>query len=185
MDIRERISGLSLTAAMDGPRGPEWLVLRWTPSARVAPATLFRYLTEPDLLAQWSPIVPDRPLTSVGPATSHETPGGPPASADVTSVITNQEVTHRWGQELIRWRIISAGNLEADRCRLKIEQELQRPELASIFAAGWHVCLGVLDALLAGEEQGRIVGSDALEYGWRNLRRQYWESLPGQSDEDL
>lgn len=184
-DIRERIKGLKLTAAMDGPRGPEWLVMRWTPSAPTTPSSLFRYLTQPDLLKLWSPVVPDRPLTLVGPATSREAPGAAPVPADVTSVITDQEVTHRWGQDLIRWRIIAGGTVEADGCRLKIEQELERPEFASMYAAGWQVCLGVLDALLTGQDQERIVGEDALDYGWRELRRAYWASLPRQSDEGL
>lgn len=31
---------------------------------------VWEHLTQPELLATWSPVVPDRPLTSVGPALS-------------------------------------------------------------------------------------------------------------------
>lgn len=185
MDISARIEKLRLTAAMDGPRGPEWLVLRWTPSTTTSKSTLFRYLTEPDLLALWSPIVPDRPLTAVGTAVARESPDAPTSTAYVVSVVPGQEVTHRWGRDTLRWRLIDGGVIESDGCRLKLEQELERPEYASKYAAGWHVCLAVLDALLAGEKQERIVGADALDHGWRELRRTYWEQLPGQSDQDL
>jgi hypothetical protein len=32
-------------------------------------------------------------------------------------------------------------------------------------AAGWHICLDVLDRALAGEPIGRIVGPDAMKFG--------------------
>lgn len=185
LDITQRIASQQLTASMDGVQGPEWLVLRRQPSDPTTPATLFRYLTDPALLAQWSPIVPNRPLTSVGPASSREHPGDPEVAADVVSVITGQEVRHRWNPDVLRWRIIDGGSVVADGCRLKLEMQLERPEFASLYAAGWHVCLGVLDALLAGEKQERIVGNDAMAHGWRELRARYCEQLPGQSDEGL
>ncbi|MDO5661603.1 MAG: hypothetical protein Q4G40_02810, partial [Brachybacterium sp.] len=38
----------------------------------------WEHLVEPDLLATWSPVVPDRRLTTVGPALSRERPEDDP-----------------------------------------------------------------------------------------------------------
>lgn len=182
--INERIQNLQLTAAMDGPRGPEWLVLRWEPSSTIKAPELFKYLTEPELLVKWSPVVPNRPLTSTGSATSREHSHSQEVAADVVSVIPPQEVTHRWGKDRLRWRIITGGTA-SEGARLKLEMELAQPEFASYYAAGWHICLAVLDAVLAGESQERIVGEAAFEYGWKELQKMYWAQLPGQSDEQI
>ena len=41
-------------------------------------------------------------------------------------------------------------------------------------AAGWHVCLDVLDHLLGGDPIGRIVGPDAMKFGgWQRLHAEY------------
>jgi hypothetical protein len=41
-------------------------------------------------------------------------------------------------------------------------------------AAGWHVCLDVLDRQLAGHPIGRIVGADAMKFGgWQRLHAEY------------
>jgi hypothetical protein len=41
-------------------------------------------------------------------------------------------------------------------------------------AAGWHVCLDVLERQLAGHPIGRIVGADAMKFrGWQRLHAEY------------
>ena len=41
-------------------------------------------------------------------------------------------------------------------------------------AAGWHICLDVLDRSLAGQPIGRIVGPDAMKFGgWQRLHAEY------------
>ena len=57
---------------------------------------------------------------------------------------------------------------------------LARPEYASYYAAGWQVCLAVLQALLEGEEQERTVGEDAMRHGWVELQEHYFHALPAQ-----
>ena len=45
-------------------------------------------------------------------------------------------------------------------------------------AAGWHVCLDVLERLLDGEPMGRIVGPDAMKFdGWQRLYAEYAKQL--------
>ncbi len=40
-------------------------------------------------------------------------------------------------------------------------------------AAGWHICLDVVDHLMAGQPIGRIVADDALHHGWERLNDAY------------
>ncbi len=53
-------------------------------------------------------------------------------------------------------------------------------------AAGWHICLDVLDHLLGGTPIGRIVGPDAMKFGgWQRLNAEYAKQFaietPGRS----
>jgi hypothetical protein len=44
----------------------------------------------------------------------------------------------------------------------------------SMGAAGWHICLDVLERLLAGEPIGRITGPAAMKFsGWQRLNVEY------------
>jgi len=40
-------------------------------------------------------------------------------------------------------------------------------------AAGWHICFDVLERLLAGEPIGRMVGVEAMKFGWQRLNAEY------------
>lgn len=126
---------------------------------------IWAHLTDPDLLATWSPIVPERPLTDVGPVLARETPESDPVAADVLATAGEHALTHRWGDDILEWLI--------DEARLTLLMKLSAAELAPTYLAGWQVCLAVLDARLEGLDQERIVGHDALEHGWEQLRDRY------------
>ena len=128
-------------------------------------AQLWEALTDPAQLARWSPVVPDRALTSPGPALSRENPGEDPVTADVLAIAGEHALTHRWGESTLGWMV--------DEGQLDLQVTLPDPQQAQYFAAGWHVCLAVLDARLEGLDQQRLVGMDALEHGWEELRARY------------
>lgn len=132
-------------------------------------AQIWEHLTDPELLATWSPIVPERPLTEVGPVLSRENPGDDPVTADVLATAGDHALTHRWGEDTLEWLI--------DEARLTLLMKLSEPRYAPTYLAGWQVCLAVLDARLDGEDQQRIVGHDALEHGWSELRDRYAQEL--------
>jgi len=50
---------------------------------------------------------------------------------------------------------------------------VQAPGWAPKVAAGWHLCLVVLDQLLAGEPIGPIVGQEAMRFDWQDLHDRY------------
>jgi uncharacterized protein YndB with AHSA1/START domain len=56
---------------------------------------LWPWLTDPDRLRQWSPIVPDRALDSVGPREVRENPDHEPVTGDVVGVDPPHELVHR------------------------------------------------------------------------------------------
>jgi len=76
---------------------------------------------------------------------------------------------YKWGGNAIRWQLeaIGAGT------RLTLWHNIDR-RFISMGAAGWHICLDVLDRLLAGKPIGRMVGADAMKFGgWQRLNAEY------------
>jgi uncharacterized protein YndB with AHSA1/START domain len=121
------------------------------------------WLVEPDRLRRWSPIVPDKPLDEV-------------VTGDVIAVDPPHELVHHWGDDdVVRWRLAPT----ATGCRLTLEQTMRDRKPAAMNAAGWHVCLDVLDDVLNGGDRQRAVGQDAMAAGWEPLRDRYAELLGG------
>ena len=50
-------------------------------------------------------------------------------------------------------------------------------EPGAMNAAGWHICLDVLDDVLGGRDTARAVGPDAAQRGWAQLRDDYERAL--------
>lgn len=150
------------------PDASRWtLVLRRR--FRHSPDRLWRMITEPDRLARWSPIVPDRPLTAPGPATCRENPGDEPRDAEVIRVDPPRQLVHRWGSDLLRWTVIP----ETGGTTLELRQTFDDRSVASMYAAGWRVCFGTLAATHDGVDRERIVGMAAMDYGWQGLNDRY------------
>ena len=131
------------------------------------------WLTDPDRLRRWSPIVPDQPLDSVGARQVRENPGDEPVAGDVIAVDPPHELLHHWGDDMVRWRLAPT----ATGCLLTLEQSMRERDPAAMNAAGWHLCLDVLDGSLAGAAPSRVVGDVALDHGWESLRDSYAELL--------
>jgi uncharacterized protein YndB with AHSA1/START domain len=131
------------------------------------------WLTDPDRLRQWSPVIPDRAFDSVGPRQVRENPDDEPVTGDVISVDPPRELVHLWGDDVVRWRLSPT----ATGCRLTLEQTMANRDYTAMNAAGWHICLDVLDGTLAGTASGRVVGQDAAQHGWEGLRDGYAELL--------
>lgn len=151
-------------------------VLTMTRNLRHPPEQVWSYLTEPRLLMKWSPVVPNRTLDSAGPAISREAPGQEPVDADVLVCDPPRELVHRWGAHILRWTLTSTGTGS----RLTMEHTFNEPAEASMYAAGWHLCLAVLGLDIDGNAVERVVGQRALDYGWSELKGRYEEPLRGQ-----
>jgi hypothetical protein len=69
----------------------------------------------------------------------------------------------------IRWELEASGG----GTRLTLWHNIDR-RFISWGAAGWHICLDVLDRLLSGTPIGRIVAGEAMKFGgWQRLNAEY------------
>jgi hypothetical protein len=64
-----------------------------------------------------------------------------------------------------------------DGSRLTLENTFDERADRGMHAAGWHLCLAVLAAVLDGHDVDRVVGSRANDYGWSALRDRYDANL--------
>jgi len=134
------------------------------------PAKVWKALTKPEHLREWAPFDSDRSLDSVGTA-KLTTVGTPMVSeSQVKRADAPKVLEFNWGGQDIRWELEPLGG---DGTRLTLWHNIDRRFIA-MGAAGWHICLDVLDRSLGDEPIGRIVGPDAMQFeGWQRLHADY------------
>ena len=135
------------------------------------PDELWQWITNPARIARWSPAVPNRNLSSVGPASLRENPGDSPVDGEVLLIDAPRQLTQRFDSSTLHWTIgeSSQGSV------LRLDQRLP-PDIAdqaSMMAAGWHVCFAVLREVVKGRDIARVVGPVSVEYGWNELNERY------------
>ena len=139
---------------------------------RHPPAKVWQALTDPEHLREWAPFDADRNLGTVGTA-KLSTVGAPTPHVTETRVIradAPKVLEFNWGGQDIRWELEPLGGSGT---RLTLWHNIDR-RFISMGAAGWHICLDVLNRLLTGEPMGRIVGPDAMKFGgWQQLNAEY------------
>jgi len=74
-----------------------------------------------------------------------------------------------WGGGDLRWELQAHGA----GTRLTLWAKIDRRYIA-MGAAGWHICLDVLDHLLDGDPIGRMAGIEMMKFeGWQRLNVEY------------
>jgi uncharacterized protein YndB with AHSA1/START domain len=135
------------------------------------PEKVWQALTEPEQLREWAPFDADRTLDTAGPVTL-STVGTPTPQVSETKVKRADAprlLEYNWGGNDIRWELEPLAN----GTRLTLWHNIGRKFIA-MGAAGWHICLDVLDRFLAGRPIGRMVAGDAVKFGgWRRLNSEY------------
>ena len=137
---------------------------------RHPPEKVWKALTDPASLREWAPFDADRSLESVGPV-KLSTVGTPTPNISDTQVTRAEAPTlleYRWGENHMRWHLEPSG----DGTRLTLWHNIDRGFI-SMGAAGWHICLDVLDRLVGDDPIGRIVGGEAMKFGWPRLHTEY------------
>ncbi|GAA1380065.1 SRPBCC domain-containing protein [Luteococcus sanguinis] len=173
----------ALTTALAGPLTPARRreeVLTLTTVLPMSQQQVWTALTDPNALAKWSPIIPDRPLVAEGTATSLEHPAAPPVDATVVEAREPWYLEHHWGGDVVGWQLAPSG----EGTQVNLVHQLARPESAIDTAAGWHVCLTVLALQAAGEQVERCVGDDSLDLDWDALRARYAQVIPDPAIKD-
>ena len=138
---------------------------------RHPPAKVWQALTDPAQLREWSPFDADKDLSSAGPVklTTVGTPGPLVSETRVSRVEAPKLLEFSWGGQDIRWELEPRGG----GTRLTLWHNIDRRFIA-MGAAGWHVCLDVLDRFLAGEPIGRMAGPETMKFsGWQRLHAEY------------
>lgn len=152
--------------------GGLWAITLTRRVAGVDRGRLWDWITQPELLGEWSPFVPDRPLTHVGRAHAREVDGARVVASDVLQLHAGETLRHRWGPDDLTWRIED----DHGQFRLTLEDQVRDRAEAAAMAASWDICLAVLACRLRGEDVPRVLGEDAVAYGWQLLHDVYTES---------
>jgi uncharacterized protein YndB with AHSA1/START domain len=141
---------------------------------RQSPATVWQALTDPAQLREWAPFDADRALATVGPVklSTVGTPTPVVSETRVTRAEPPSLLEYRWGDNDLRWHLEPFG----EGTRLTLWHNIGR-RFVAMGAAGWHICLDVLDRLLAGKPIGRIVGAEAMKFDWPRLNAEYAEQF--------
>jgi uncharacterized protein YndB with AHSA1/START domain len=151
--------------------GDHWTLVL-TRELRHSPDKVWRALTDPAQLREWAPFDADGDLGTAGATVTLTTVGAPKPHVTETTVTradASSRLEYNWGGFDMRWQLepIAGGT------RLTLWTNIDRRYIA-MGAAGWHLCLDVLDHLLAGTPLGRIVGPDAMQFeGWQRLHAEY------------
>jgi uncharacterized protein YndB with AHSA1/START domain len=137
---------------------------------RHPPEKVWKALTDPASLREWAPFDADRSLAAVGPVklSTVGTPAPQVSQTQVTRAEAPRLLEYRWGDNDMRWQLEPLG----DGTRLTLWHNINRGFIA-MGAAGWHICLDVLERLVADEPIGRIVGGEAMKFGWPRLNDEY------------
>ncbi len=139
---------------------------------RHSPEKVWQSLTDPAHLREWAPFEADRSLGTAGAKVKLTTVAAPKPMVTETTV-TRAEIPkvleYGWGGNDMRWELEALGG----GTRLTLWTSIDRRFIA-MGAAGWHICLDVLDHLVSGTPIGRMVGNDALKFGgWQQLNAEY------------
>ena len=136
---------------------------------RHPPAKVWKALTDPAQLREWAPFDADGSLAAVG-SVKLTTVGTPVVSETrVTRADAPKLLEYNWGNYDMRWQLEPLGS----GTRLTLWTNIDRRYI-SMGAAGWHICIDVLDHLLGDQPIGRIVGPEAMKFeGWQRLNAEY------------
>jgi uncharacterized protein YndB with AHSA1/START domain len=139
------------------------------------PAAVWTALTDPAEIDRWAPFAAARDLGTVGDTTLIMIDGATREELPVTVLRAEPPalLEYTWGKDRLRWELEPDGSGTV----LTLRHTLAEPDLDAMAAAGWHICLAVLDRLLAGDPVGVIRGQDALRHGWDRLRDGYAEKF--------
>ena len=135
------------------------------------PAAVWEALTDPAQLREWAPFDAERSLATTGPMMLTMAGG---ATADVidgnvTRAVRPILLEYTWGTDVLRWELQKTET----GTRLTLQHTLDEQPMAPKVAAGWQICLDLMDRAINGQPIGRIVGGEAKKFGWNRLNAEY------------
>lgn len=170
MSDREGYTPGSAVQAKVEKVGENW-VLVLVRNLRHSPEVVWQALTDPAHLREWAPFEADGGLGTAGTTVKLTTVGVPTQHVSETTVTRADApnvLEYSWGGNDLRWKLEACDG----GTRLTLWHNIDR-RFISMGAAGWHICFDVLDRLLSGTPIGRIVGGEAMKFGWLRLNAEY------------
>jgi len=171
MSLRDQYTPGAASGANIRKDGEKWTLVL-VRELKHPPAKVWTALTDPDHLREWAPFDSDRSLAAVGTAqlTTVGAPKPMVSETKITRADAHELLEFSWGGQDIRWQLEPVGT---GGTRLTLWHNIDRRFIA-MGAAGWHLCIDVLDRFVAGQPIGRIVGADAMKHeGWQRLHGEY------------
>ena len=162
-----------------GPNGEEKWTLILVRELRHSPEKVWQALTDPAHLREWAPFDADGSLGTVGSTVKLTTVAAPALRVTETTVTRADAprlLEYNWGGFDMRWELEALDEDDGDGTRLTLWTNIGHRFIA-MGAAGWHICFDVLDRLLGGAPIGRIVGPEAMKFGWQRLNAEYAKQL--------
>ncbi len=138
---------------------------------RHPPEKVWAALTDPAQLSQWAPFDADRNLASKGPMklSTYGAPQPHVTECEVKKAEAPKFLEYTWGGFELRWEL----EPHQGGTRLTLWNNIDRNYIAW-GAAGWQICLDVMDHLLAGDPLGRMAGPETMKFsGWGRLVGEY------------
>jgi uncharacterized protein YndB with AHSA1/START domain len=170
MTNREQYTAGPASGAQIRKEGEKWTLVL-VRELRHSPEKVWQSLTDPTHLREWAPFETDGNLGKTGTTVKLTTVGAPTplvSETKVTRADAPKVLEYNWGGNDMRWELEAL----AGGTRLMLWHSIDR-RFISMGAAGWHICFDVLDHLLGGTPIGRIVGGDAMQFGWPRLNSEY------------
>ena len=151
---------------------------------------VWQALTDPSHLREWAPFDADGNLGTAGNTVKLTTVGAPGPHVTETTVMRADPpelLEYNWGGFDMRWTLEpleadtpNRGSAKGGGTRLTLWHNIDK-RFISMGAAGWHICLDVLDHMLGDDPIGRIVGPDAMKLGgWQRLNGEYAKQFAGE-----
>ena len=169
MSAREQYKPGPAAGARVQKDGDNWTLII-TRDLRHSPVMVWQALTDPAQLREWAPFDADVSLEKAGTIVALTTVGTPHVSETrVKRADPPKVLEYNWGDKDIRWELAP----HRGGTRLTLWHNIDHGFI-SMGAAGWHICLDVMDHALCGHPIGRIVAGDALKFdGWQRLNAEY------------
>jgi uncharacterized protein YndB with AHSA1/START domain len=168
---RDSYSPAPAGAKLVNTQGESWTFVL-AKQLRHPPEKVWLALTDPAHLREWAPFDADGKLDQTANTVKLTTVGTPQPYVSETKV-TRADAPHlleySWGGNALKWELEDY----AGGTRLTLWASIDRRYIA-MGAAGWQICLDVLDHHLAGAPLGRIAGPEAMKLSaWQQLNAEY------------
>ena len=165
MTDREQYTPGPANGAQVQKDGEKWTLIL-VRELRHSPEKVWQALTDPVHLREWAPFEADGSIGTAGMTVKLTWVG---TGTSVETTVTRADAPKVLEYNDIRWKLEAFGG----GTRLTLWHNIDR-RFISWGAAGWHICLDVLDRLLSGSPISRIAGADAMKFGgWQRLNTEY------------